>query len=75
MVIGYPMVLALGFVALVANVSAMERFWAIAEAIRIREKDRPEARTSAQEKVFRETRTIVKPASTRPTSGSGGLLP
>jgi phosphatidylglycerophosphate synthase len=37
--IGYPMVAALGLVALVANVSSIERFWSIATAVRRREKD------------------------------------
>jgi phosphatidylglycerophosphate synthase len=37
--IGYPMVIALGLVALVANVSSIERFWSVARAIRFREKD------------------------------------
>lgn len=35
--IGHPMVAALCLVAVVANVSAIERFWAIAKAIRSRE--------------------------------------
>jgi phosphatidylglycerophosphate synthase len=50
--IGYPMVMALGLVAVVANVSAIERLWSIAKAIRVREKDRAEGRTSAPEKVL-----------------------
>ena len=37
--IGYPMVAALGLVALVANISSIERFWSVATAIRGREKD------------------------------------
>jgi hypothetical protein len=37
--IGYPMVLALGLVAVVANVSSIERFWSIATAIRVRERE------------------------------------
>jgi CDP-diacylglycerol---glycerol-3-phosphate 3-phosphatidyltransferase len=48
--IGYPMVMALGLVALVANVSAIERFWAIAKAIRFREKNLAEAGRGAAEK-------------------------
>jgi len=36
--IGHPMVMAVCLVAIVANVSAVERFWAIAKAIRLREK-------------------------------------
>jgi phosphatidylglycerophosphate synthase len=50
--IGYPMVLALGFVALVANVSTIERCRSIAKSIRVREKDLTEARTRAAEKVL-----------------------
>jgi len=49
--VGYPMVLALGFVGVVANVSAIERFRAIAKAIRVREKDSAEARTRTHEKI------------------------
>ena len=52
--IGYPMIMALGLVAVVANVSSIERFWSIAEAIRVREKDLAEARTRAAEKVLTE---------------------
>jgi phosphatidylglycerophosphate synthase len=48
--IGYPMVMALGLVAVVANVSAIERFWFIAKAVRGREKHLNEVRTSPAEK-------------------------
>jgi CDP-diacylglycerol--glycerol-3-phosphate 3-phosphatidyltransferase len=54
--IGYPMVLALGLVAVVANVSSIKRFRSIAKAIRIREKDLAEARPRAAEKVLSEER-------------------
>ena len=37
--VGLPMVVALGLVALVANISAIERFWSIAKAVRARETD------------------------------------
>lgn len=36
--VGHPMVMAVGMVALLANVSAIERMWAIAKALRRREK-------------------------------------
>jgi phosphatidylglycerophosphate synthase len=48
--IGYPMVLALGLVAIVANVSSVGRLCSIARAIRVREKVLGDARTSAAEK-------------------------
>jgi len=38
--VGHPMVLALGLVAVVSNVSAVERLWAIARAVRLRESPR-----------------------------------
>src|ERR1043166_978373 len=37
--IGYPMVVALVLVAVAANVSSIRRFWSIAKAVRVREKD------------------------------------
>jgi CDP-diacylglycerol---glycerol-3-phosphate 3-phosphatidyltransferase len=52
--IGYPMVVALGLVAVVANVSSIERFLSIAKDIRVGEKDVAEARTRAAEKVLIE---------------------
>jgi CDP-diacylglycerol---glycerol-3-phosphate 3-phosphatidyltransferase len=45
--IGHPMIMALCLVAVIANVSAIERFWAIAKAIRVRERDQAEARRQA----------------------------
>ncbi len=42
--VGHPMVIALGLVAVLANVSAVERFWAIARAVRAREADAPRVR-------------------------------
>lgn len=45
--VGHPMVLALCLVAVMANVSAIERFWAIARAIRVREADQREAELQA----------------------------
>lgn len=42
--VGHPMVMALGLVAVVANVSAVERLWAVAKIIRIREQDAAEAK-------------------------------
>lgn len=41
--IGYPMVGALGLVALVANVSSIERFWSVARKVRRREQNRTSA--------------------------------
>ncbi len=52
--IGYPMVLALGLVAVVANVSSIERFRFLANAIRGRAKDPAEERTRTAEKVLSE---------------------
>jgi phosphatidylglycerophosphate synthase len=52
--IGYPMVMALGLVAVIANVSSIKRLWSIAKAIRVREKDLAEARTKADGKVLVE---------------------
>jgi CDP-diacylglycerol--glycerol-3-phosphate 3-phosphatidyltransferase len=52
--IGYPMVMALGLVAAVANVSSIRRFWSIAKAIRVREKNLAEARTGAAEPLMKE---------------------
>lgn len=44
MPIGHPMVIALCLVAVIANVSAVERFWAIAKAIRVREREARESK-------------------------------
>lgn len=51
--LGYPMIVALGLVALVANISAIGRFRYIARAIRRREKDAA-AVNSANERSSRE---------------------
>jgi phosphatidylglycerophosphate synthase len=48
--LGYPMVLALGMVAVLANLSSIERFWSIAKGIRLREKQQIDVRTRAAEK-------------------------
>ena len=48
--IGYPMVVALGLVAVVANVSSIERFCSMAKAIRVRDQDLSETRTTTAEK-------------------------
>jgi CDP-diacylglycerol---glycerol-3-phosphate 3-phosphatidyltransferase len=47
--LAYPMVLAMGLVAVVANVSAIARFRSIAKSVRVRERDLAEARRSAAE--------------------------
>jgi CDP-diacylglycerol---glycerol-3-phosphate 3-phosphatidyltransferase len=50
--IGYPMVLALGLVAIAANVSSIARLRSTAKDIRVRERDLAKARTTAAEKVL-----------------------
>ena len=35
--LGHPMVFALGLVAILSNVSAIERLWAIAQAVKVRD--------------------------------------
>ncbi len=55
MAIGYPMVLALGLVAVIANVSAIERLWAIAKAVRVRE-NKEAADAKAAENILIEER-------------------
>jgi phosphatidylglycerophosphate synthase len=63
---GYPMVIALGFVAGVANVSAVQRFWSIAKAIRMREKDLAEAPIKMSEHDLIEEKD-ASPMSHHPT--------
>ncbi len=53
MAMGHPMVIALGLVAVIGNLSAIERFYAIARAIRLQEKAAARAR-AAQEESFLE---------------------
>ena len=57
--IGHPMVAALGLVAVVANVSAAERLWAIARAVRLREAEQL-ARAQAEEASAEESATDAK---------------
>lgn len=45
--IAHPMIMALGLIGVLANVSAVERFWAIAKQIRAREAAAAEARRRA----------------------------
>ena len=52
--LGYPMIVALGLVALVTNISAIGRFRRIATAIRSREKDAAAVVNSANEKLPRD---------------------
>ncbi len=59
--IGHPMVMAVGMVALLANVSAIERMWAIARAIRKREK--AVALTATEEESAATISKSVAPAS------------
>ena len=40
MAVGYPMVVALGVVTLMSNISAIERLYAIAKEIRKREREK-----------------------------------
>jgi CDP-diacylglycerol--glycerol-3-phosphate 3-phosphatidyltransferase len=47
--IGHPMVAALGLVAVLSNVSAVERMWAIARAIRVREAEQVRAQSVSVE--------------------------
>ena len=46
--IGYPMVVALVLVAVAANVSSIRRFWSIAKAVRVREKDFVSGKSSSE---------------------------
>jgi phosphatidylglycerophosphate synthase len=46
--IGYPMVIALGLVAIAANISSIERFWSIARDARARENDSTRARATVR---------------------------
>jgi hypothetical protein len=48
------MILALALLAVVANISAIERFWSIVKAVQLREKDLAESRKRAAEKVLIE---------------------
>jgi phosphatidylglycerophosphate synthase len=45
--IGHPMVAALGLVAVMSNISAAERLWAIARAVRVREAEQARAARTA----------------------------
>jgi phosphatidylglycerophosphate synthase len=65
--IGYPMVLALGLVALVGNVSSIARFCAIAKAVQVREENFADA-------TFDEKSTM-KEQQTSPISHSAGIRP
>jgi CDP-diacylglycerol---glycerol-3-phosphate 3-phosphatidyltransferase len=52
--IGHPMVIALCLVAVMSNVSAVERLWAIAKAIRLREKNKMQKREQSAESLLSE---------------------
>ena len=58
--IGYPMVLALGLVALLANVSSIERFWSIARAVRVRENDSTKGDLATGEDTFMEEQESLR---------------
>ena len=53
--LGYPMVLALGMVAVLANVSSIERLWSIAKALRLREKQQTDGGTRTAKQIPSET--------------------
>ncbi len=53
--IGHPMVAALGLVAVLANVSAIERLWAIARTIRLQEARALEAKRQAATQALHES--------------------
>ena len=66
--VGHPMVMALCLVAVVANVSAIERLWAIAKQIRVREFAQAEAkRLAATSKLAAEENSplVEQPAKIR----------
>jgi phosphatidylglycerophosphate synthase len=69
--IGHPMVMAVAMVALLANVSAIERMWAIAKALRVREAEQlnaaaeAAARQNAAEEAAPVSSKAVAPAKTR----------
>ncbi len=52
--VGYPMILALVLVAIVANISAIERFRSIAKSVRYREKDAAEGHSKAENILIEE---------------------
>jgi phosphatidylglycerophosphate synthase len=56
--IGYPMVVALGLVALVANISSIERFRSIARAIRARENNLAKRHRAAGENALVEEEAV-----------------
>lgn len=58
--IGYPMVLALGLVAVLANLSSIERFWSIARAVRNRENDSSKVELKAGENTFMEKQKSLR---------------
>jgi CDP-diacylglycerol---glycerol-3-phosphate 3-phosphatidyltransferase len=67
--LGYPMVMALGLVAVVANVSSIERFWSIAKAIRVRERNLPQVDTRTAEENMSEEQKASQ--ISRHTAGIG----
>ena len=53
--LGYPMVFGLGLVAVLANISSIERLWSIAKALRLREKQQTDSATRTAKKNPLET--------------------
>lgn len=72
MAIGYPMIIALGLVAVLANVSAVERFRAIAKAVRHREKDAAGNRAKEAENILIEEQEGSQTGHTAAGIGSRG---
>ncbi len=64
--VGYPMVVALAVVAVAANISAVERFWSIARALRAREKRSAKALAKESEA------SIIEASEPRRSAGMGG---
>jgi CDP-diacylglycerol--glycerol-3-phosphate 3-phosphatidyltransferase len=64
--IGHPMVLALCLVGVLANISAVERFWVIAKTIRFREREQTAAQNAALEPVEQTILEEEEPAKNLP---------
>jgi CDP-diacylglycerol---glycerol-3-phosphate 3-phosphatidyltransferase len=52
--IGYPMAIAVVLVAVVANISAVERLWSTAKAVRLRETDLTQIDTDAEQSTLQQ---------------------
>jgi hypothetical protein len=60
------MVVALGLIGVLANVSAVERFWAIAKQVRVREADVAEARRRVANTVLIDADDLGEEAAHEP---------